>query len=117
MHKKAKQSIGAILTTDGGDETFDIELAQANMKQKHRDRKQAQGTSTDIFNTSSYGNVKMQQFLAQAKQRDQGQKSNVSVSMVEMQDSMQFDNEKDFKKGLGAQKGINGTIESRSPGA
>ena len=32
IHKKAKQSIGAILTTDGGDETFDIELAQENMK-------------------------------------------------------------------------------------
>ena len=60
MHKKGKQSIGAILTTDGGDETFDIELAQAQIKKKHRDRKQAQGTSTDIFNTSSYGNVKMQ---------------------------------------------------------
>ena len=67
MHKK--KSVGAILTTDGGgDETFDIELAQAQMKNKHRDRKQAQGTSTDIFNTSSYGNVKMQQFLAQSKQ-------------------------------------------------
>ena len=35
--------------------------------------------------------------------------------MVEMQDSLQFDNEKDFKKGLGAGKGINGTLESRSP--
>ena len=38
------------------------------------------------------------------------------MSMVEMQDSMQFDNDKDFKRGLGANKGINGTIESRSPG-
>ena len=67
MHKK--MIVGAVLTTDGGgDETFDIELAQAQMKNKHRDRKQAQGTSTDIFNTSSYGNVKMQQFLAQSKQ-------------------------------------------------
>ena len=35
--------------------------------------------------------------------------------MVEMQDSIQFDNERDFKKGLGAGKGINGTVESRSP--
>ena len=35
--------------------------------------------------------------------------------MVEMQDSLQFDNEKDFKRGLGAGKGINGTLESRSP--
>ena len=69
MHKKLTVGAGAVLTTDGGgDETFDIELAQAQMKNKHRDRKQAQGTSTDIFNTSSYGNVKMQQFLAQSKQ-------------------------------------------------
>ena len=37
-----------------------------------------------------------------------------SVSMVEMQDSLAFDDPKAFMKNLGA-KPINGTLESRSP--
>ena len=64
MHRK-KPSVGNngyVLTTDGCDETFDVDLVMANAA-KHRSRKQAQGTSTDIFNTSSYGSVQARNFL------------------------------------------------------
>ena len=53
-------NMNTVLTTDGGDETFDIDVAMMNKRQS---RKQATGTSTNIFDTSSYGSVPMRNFL------------------------------------------------------
>ena len=55
-----KPSVGGgnynpILTTDGGDETFDVEMIQRQLK----GRKDPTGQSMNIFNTSSAGSVKM----------------------------------------------------------
>ena len=41
--------------------------------------------------------------------------ADASVSMVQMQDSMQFDDPKAFTNNLGSKNVINGTLESRSP--
>ena len=115
MKKPSVGKSGYVLTTDGGDETFDIDMAMAN---KRKSRKQALGTSVNIFDTSSIGSVPMRNFLHSKDQVKtsiamKGVPTN-EVSMVEMRDSMAFDDPKAMLNGLGA-KPINGTIEAVSP--
>jgi hypothetical protein len=109
-----KPSVGggkydAVLTTDGGDETFDIEAIQ----RQHKGRKDPTGQSMNIFNTSSAGSVKMRNYLGEARGDqfatatvNKGINNDQSVSMCKMEDSVAFD--------LGA-KPINGTLEASSP--
>ena len=62
-----KPSVGygmPVLTTDGNDETFDIDMAMAA---RRKSRKQALGTSVNIFDTSSIGSVPMRNFLDRAQ--------------------------------------------------
>lgn len=97
-----------------GDDEFDVQMMQAiHMQNKLREeeQKKAFGVSHNIFDVSSYGEVHMKKFIAQSNQeQNEGgntpYKTNVqtydqSVSLVQMQDSMLFDDLKaPNKKGL-----------------
>lgn len=85
------------------EDEFDVqEIQKIHLrKQQEEEKKNAFGMSHNIFDVSSYGEVHLKQHMVSSGQIQKGG-YDASVSLVQMQDSMAFDDIKAMKKNTNA---------------